>query len=103
MLSLIPDLKPTRLDNFHEDRNEMYFGRLYFDEIIGEEYVYQRVTLTDTDMFPLDGFVGNKLTIRRTNKVRRLITVKVFPDEKTAKSAMDGGGENRTQTRKGKR
>jgi hypothetical protein len=37
MLGLIPDLPPTKKDDFHESPQEVTLGVLYFDEAIGRE------------------------------------------------------------------
>lgn len=93
MMSLIPDLKPTRRENFHEDGKNIYFGKICFEEIIGQESFSHTIILTDTEMLSPEHFVDGKQTIRRVNPVRRQIIVKVFPNARIAKRALAGGDE----------
>ncbi len=90
MISLFPGIKPTRIDNFHEDRDTLYFGRICFEEFIGEEHLIRTIALTDTDIL-LKDFINGELKIERRNRVLRRIIVKVFPNAKIAKRAIAGG------------
>lgn len=90
MVSLIPGLEPTRRDNFYKDSGMLHFGRLCFEEFIGEEHFIRTITLTDTDMLPKD-FINGELKIERRNRVLRRIIVKLFPNVKIAKHAITGG------------
>ena len=49
MHSLVPGLEPTTQDAFSQHKDTLEFGKLYFDEKIGEERVVTQVTHTMTD------------------------------------------------------
>lgn len=95
MIKLIPDLEPSSKDDFREDPYRITFGKLYFDEKIGEERVTTKrvITLTDEKLFDLaGGFPDGKKTIE-TNEVfdyKRRIWVRLYPNEKFARDVLDG-------------
>ena len=68
MMSLVPEgLQPTCKDDFRQyDKNsDLEFGKLYFDEKVGEERkITKRIlTLTDEELFNVAGFVNGEQTI----------------------------------------
>jgi len=92
MLSLVPKgLGPTLIDNFsqHGEKSVLDFGKLYFDEQIGEEKVTRTCTLTDKELLNVSGFVDGKTTIEETQPYVRRIWVKPFPDEAFVRYALE--------------
>lgn len=95
MMKLIPNLEPSSKDDFKEDPYKITFGRLYFDEKIGEERVTTKrvITLTDKHLFDVAcGFPGGKKTIE-TDEVfdyRRRVWVRLYPNERFARDVLDG-------------
>lgn len=93
MMSLVPGLVPTCRDDFYELGGGMKFGKLYFDEDIGIEAVYHKITLIDEDMFSSRGFVDGKRVIERTEKVQRRTWVRLFPNTQIAVAVLEGKNE----------
>lgn len=98
IMSLIPGLEPTQQDGFREWGGEMEFGKLYFDEDIGDEAVRHEIILTDEELFSSGGFVDGKRIIERTQKVRRRTWVRLFPNAQIAAAALKGKNEYRIPT-----
>lgn len=90
MLSLVPDLATSCMDQFHQYEREMNFGKLYYDEDIGTRVTHQKLTLTDPSMFGAKGFVDGKRVIDQTEKIRRRTWVRLFPDIAIATAALGG-------------
>ncbi|OGH68696.1 MAG: hypothetical protein A3I29_04885 [Candidatus Magasanikbacteria bacterium RIFCSPLOWO2_02_FULL_44_11] len=87
MFTLIPTVAPTRFDNFSEERNDLKFGKLYFDEEIGEESLYRNITLSDDDLRQTNGFVDGKMEINKKIKLERRTLVRLYPNPAIAKNA----------------
>ena len=96
MMSLIPGIKPTSVDNFHDYGDSMSLGKLYFDENIGIKNV--KIVLTDEDMFSSIDFVDGKL--EQSEKIERRAWVRLYPNIQTAVLAEKG--ENQCSIRKDK-
>lgn len=87
MMSLVPEIKPTSVDNF-DDRGDdkMSLGKLYFDEYIGTRNI--EIVLTDEDMFSIKGCFDGK--IEQSTKIERRVWVRLYPNIQAAKSAERG-------------
>jgi hypothetical protein len=114
MHGLVPGLKPTMKDAFHQFKNELSFGKLYFDEKIGEERAVTQVTHTMTDQeftntFDVSGdglenvYGLNEKGVLvvdsdRTVEHRRRTWVRPFPTATFARDVLEGkvDGEYRT-------
>jgi hypothetical protein len=94
MMSLVQGLKPTMIDDFRESPGRLSYGKLYFDEKIGEERtITERIfTLTDPELKSADGCVDGHKTIDEdvTRELNRRIWVRPFPDENVARDTMGG-------------
>ncbi len=94
MMGLLPDIKPTSVDDFLKSDCQLSFGKLYFDEKIGEERtISTRVcTLTDELMKDKFGFVEGQQTIEKdtTLPYMRRVWVRPFPSERIAEDIRSG-------------
>lgn len=96
MMGLVPDLTPTQKDAFRQyDKNgDLQFGKLYFDEKVGEERRTTKriLTLTDEELLNVAGFVDGKQTIDEdvTEKYTRRTWVCPFPNEAFARDVLKG-------------
>lgn len=96
IMSLVPELEPTHKDNFCERECVMEFGKLYFDEDIGTEFIHRSIVLTDENMISLfnkHGFInGKQAIISSTKKIKRRIWIRLFPSEEIASAAFKDDG-----------
>ncbi|MFA6423800.1 MAG: hypothetical protein WCV83_00625 [Candidatus Magasanikbacteria bacterium] len=90
MMSLVPGLEPTMVDQFRDAGDLMDFGKLYFDEDIGTEQVRREITLTDESLFGMDGFTNGKRVILEKLQVQRRTWVRLFPSEAVARACLEG-------------
>lgn len=106
MEGLIPGLKPTSVDRFHQYNDSLDFGKLYFDEKIGEERVVIKRTHTMTDpeftstfdvkdngLENVYGLNEQGILVIDTDKTEaheRRTWVRPFPTEKFAKDVLEG-------------
>ena len=103
MLTLIPaDLKPTSKDHFRQYSESLEFGKLYFDEKIGEEKQTRILTLTDSDLLNsvemVDGGYENVYgfddkgvkVVETTGDLMRRTWVRVYPCVEYIKDLQDG-------------
>jgi hypothetical protein len=97
MMGLVPEgLQPTCKDDFRQyDKNSyLSFGKLYFDEKVGEERrITKRIlTLTDEELLNVAGFVKGEQTIDKdvTQEYTRRTWVRPFPNESFARDVLDG-------------
>ena len=93
MMSLVPQgLETTCLDSFHDypDLSAMNFGKLYFDEDIGNEEITRVCTITDPDLLNEGGFVNGKRTIQEEKPYQRRTWIRPFPNLKIIKDALEG-------------
>lgn len=96
MMGLVPNLKPTQQDDFRQyDKNsDLAFGKLYFDEKVGEgRRITKRIlTLTDEELLNVAGFVNGEQTIDKdvTEEYTRRTWVRPFPNEAFARDVLDG-------------
>jgi len=87
MMELVPEgLKPTTVNNFRQYNGDLSFGRLYFDEKIGEERTITKkiLTLSDEELLNVAGFVDGKrasIDTEVTEEYRRSTSVRPFPNE----------------------
>lgn len=87
---LIPGLPPTSIDPFEESKTSLTFGKLYFDEKIGEESVIRKITISDPD-FPLpDAVAGGGAILQENRDLFRRIFVQLYPNMQIARAAADG-------------
>lgn len=95
MLQLIQGLEPTCKDDFHSCGKDIRFGRLYFDETIGEEKIHREVVIADNDLLlkPLDGFTEGKCVTDETHELRRRTWVRLYPNGRIAVQAAMGANE----------
>jgi hypothetical protein len=100
MMSLVPGVEPTSVDEFHEGDDEMRFGKLYFDEYIGTKETCEKIVLTDKDMFSTKGFVDGKIERKGTEKIERRAWVRLYPNIQTAMSAENGTDVYRIKKKK---
>jgi hypothetical protein len=96
LMALIPEVKPATKDDFRECNDEMDFGKLYFNEVIGTETV--RREITDEVLFSPDSFVEGKQVIEFSKDLIRRILVKLFPDTQVAANALKGKNQYRIST-----
>jgi len=95
MVGLVPDLTPTQKDNFRQDTkdSDLSFGKLYFDEKVGEERrITKRIlTLNDNELFGADGFIDGKQTIDEEviEDYTRRVWVCPFPSERFVRDVLD--------------
>ncbi len=94
MMSLVPTLKFTCKDDFRDGRDELEYGKLYFDETIGTEVIRRELTLTEEDATCKE-FTDGKLIIEETRNIERRTWVRLYPDEKIAAKALEGFDEYR--------
>lgn len=99
MMSLVPGLEPTRKDDFRDCDHDIEFGKLYFDEVIGTEYVRREIVLSDEELFSTSGFTDGKLIIENVLQVQRRTWVSLFPDVEIATAALEGVHEFRIPKR----
>ena len=116
MHSLVPGLKPTSVDAFYQSSDSLEFGKLYFDEKIGEERVVTQVTHTMTDpeftrKFEVTG--DNRLKniyglnrqgvlvvdSHRTVDHQRRTWVRPFPTEQFVRDLLEGRVDGEYSTR----
>ena len=96
MLGLIPNLPPTSKDDFVQWKKdgELQFGKLYFDEKVGEERTITKriLVLTDEELLDANRFVGGKLIIDKdvTEDYVRRTWVRPFPNEAFAMDVLNG-------------
>ena len=96
MMELVPNLEPTCKDDFRQysKNGDLGFGKLYFDEKVGQgRRITKRIlTLTDEELLNVAGFVDGKQTIDKdvTEEYTRRIWVKPFPNEAFARDILDG-------------
>ncbi len=107
MKGLVPRLKPNQVDYFHQGPAYLEFGRLYFDEKIGEETTKTviEIKLTDIEGLPEMALRGFKTGMNNLEPVlaRRLkseeayryhlrrTVVSPFPSEAIAKDLWEPG------------
>ncbi len=85
MESLIPDgLVTSAMDRFREGDTELEFGKLYFDENIGQIVTKKELTLTDEALFSTEGFTEGKMTVTQTENLQRRTWVRLYPDHTVA-------------------
>ena len=105
MLELVPQLEPSAVDYFsqHDSKDHLHFGKLYFDEEIGEVKTTKIITLTDMnlkghveifpDKDPINEYSfddkGN-LVIEGVEDLRRRTWVNVYPCEDFVKDLIAG-------------
>ena len=93
MVSLVPEgLEPTMKDDFyqHGKGGLLNFGKLYFDEKIGEERITRICTLTDEELLNVSGFVDGRRTIEETHPYTRRTWVRPFPNERFIRDVLNG-------------
>ncbi len=90
MMGLIPDLKPTCTDRFWQGSESLEFGKLYFDEKIGNEQITRICTLADQELLNASGFMDGKRKIEETEDYQRRTWVRLFPDQKIAADILEG-------------
>ncbi len=90
MLSLVPGLTPTTKDDFCNFKDTLHFGKLYFDEVIGQEY--REMTISDEDLKNTNGLVGGHLIFDKKDLKRR-VWVRLYPDVEIATRAAKGSGD----------
>lgn len=88
MMGLIPrGLEPTSIDYFHQydKKSDLVFGKLYFDESVGEQRTITKriLTLYDEELFDSEGFVDGKRVIDedKIEEYKRRIWVYPFPSK----------------------
>ena len=92
MMTLVPSLEPSCLDEFDDSGEWLRFGKLYFDEVIGTITTHQLVTLTDETVLAVaEGFVDGKREIRYSREIGRRVWVRLYP---SVQIAMDSYKEN---------
>lgn len=85
MMSIIPEgVKPVKIVDFKDASGVIWVGQLFFEEEIGMEVVHRELVLVDEDGFEPAGFVGKKMTINQTNRLRRSVWIKVYPTTEVA-------------------
>jgi len=95
MMNLVPTLEPTQVSEFYSYPSELYFGKLFFDEDIGNERVIKIFTITDEDYrqradFTMGELKRGKHIIDRTKSLRRRTWVNPYPCREIARSAKQG-------------
>ena len=92
MMGLIPsDVELTSKDAFRDwGGDEIELGKLYFDEVIGEELIRRDITLTDEEVLSTLGFVDGKTVLDKKAKLQRRTWVRVYPDPELAKECYEG-------------
>jgi hypothetical protein len=91
MMSLIPEIEPTSVDNFYEDTDYLHLGKLYFDECIGTRATQVNIVLIDRDMFSTEGFVDGIFNQGGTEDVKRRVWVRLYPNVRTAMLSAEKG------------
>ena len=104
MMHLLPGVEPTQKTNFEESRGELRFGKLYFDEKIGEEKTTRVCTLTDRELLGtieivegqvINGYVPKidletgQLTLTSTEDYTRRTWVRIYPDEQLTRDVFE--------------
>ncbi len=87
MLSLVKEPKETMKDDFEEDKTTLRFGKLYFDEIIGEKKIREETSITDTDIILSSGVETELYETVRKEQLKRRVWVRLFPSIKLAENA----------------
>lgn len=90
MEGLVPGLEPKAYNKPYQTDKILYFGKLFYDEIIWEERIARKITITDPDLQGLEGVVNGKRTIIEDRNFSRRILVRPFPDEKLARDILSG-------------
>ena len=95
MMCLIPEeLEPTYKDNFlhlhHDRKSDLIFGKLYFDENIGQEKVTRICTLTDEELLNTSKFINGQRIIEESQPYQRRIGVRPFPSEAFVEDILRG-------------
>lgn len=89
MLSLIPGLQPTSVNDFREEHGQIWFGSLFFSEKYGEETTRRETVLTDEDILSSHGFRNGFDNGRRvheeTAELHRWIIVHLYPNGEIAR------------------
>jgi len=93
MLQLVPGLEPDAKDDFYAWDTGMKFGKLYFDEQIGEEKIRREIVITDESLLakPPEEFFGGKRVIETTKILQRRSWVYLYPNAKIALGAVHEG------------
>ena len=105
MMHLLPGVEPTCKDNFGESGSELRFGKLYFDEKIGEERITRICTITDRELLGtieivegqvINGYVPKidlktgQVTLTSTQDYTRRTWVRIYPNEQLARDVFEG-------------
>lgn len=110
MMSLFPGLKEDEKRNYLDRKGledgggDVVFGYLIFNEKIGERLVWHEFVFnTDKEIFSAKGFVNGKKRFKLTNinhaiDINRTIVVKLFPNEKIARTASKTSDLNLKET-----
>ena len=91
MLELVPGVEPTQKDDFHEYDGALTFGKLYFDEKIGEATTLTEHTITDPDLIKdgVAGYTNGKYSAFKAEDLNRRTWVRLFPNKRTALKAAE--------------
>lgn len=77
-ISSINSFSERQEEGFWGSDNEIEFGYLTFNEIIGEEIT--RITLTEENTYLVKDFSGDNRTIEKKRPLERRIFVRLFPN-----------------------
>lgn len=93
MMKLVPGVSLTCKDDFRSSGESMQFGKLYFDENIGEEKMRREITITDKTLLsnPPAGFENGKKIIEQTSVLERRTWVRLYPNARIALKATQEG------------
>lgn len=95
MMNLVPDIEFSIMRDFGAHVDVMNFGGLYFEEIIGEENITRKITLTDPKLFNTQGFQDGEQIIENRERLLRSIGILMYPDTEIASIAPSRGGGHR--------
>lgn len=110
MMSLFPGLKEDEKRDYLDRKGledgggDVVFGYLIFSEKVGERLVWHEFVFnTDKEIFSAKGFINGKKRFKLTNinyaiDIDRTIVVKLFPNEKMARTASKTSDLNLEET-----
>lgn len=90
LTALIPNLKPTEVDDFMEFPDHLNFGVLYYDEVIGAEITHRDLIILDEDLPLPSRFEGGLASLNETRNISRRTWVRLYPNEEIARRAHNG-------------
>ena len=93
--SLLPDIIPSRKEDFFKLGPYLMFGHLFLLEEIGTQVIHTSIEIKD-DLIELpDDFVDGKYVYDDKLSIMRCMMIKLFPNELIAKEAMKGNFEEK--------